>query len=55
MTRLNGKNIHIVTVGNPHKYATKIRNREKRRVQMQDTGDAIAIKRPTTYNNLVYI
>ena len=22
---------------------------------MQDTGDALAIKRPTTYNNLIYI
>ena len=31
-----------------HKYATKIRNREKRRVQMQGTGDALAVKRPTT-------
>ena len=31
-----------------HNYATKIRNHEKRRVQMQDTGDALAIKRPTT-------
>ena len=32
-----------------HNYATKIRNHEKRRVQIQDTGDALAIKRP---NNL---
>ena len=31
-----------------HKYATKTRNHEKRRVKMQDTGDALAIKRPTT-------
>ena len=31
-----------------HNYATKIRNREKRRVQMQDTGDALAVKKPTT-------
>ena len=30
-----------------HKYATKIRNHEKRRVSMQDTGDALIIKRPT--------
>ena len=29
-------------------YATKIRNHEKRKVQMQDTGDALAIKRPVT-------
>ena len=35
-----------------HNYATKIRNREKRRVQMQDTGDALAIKRSTTYRLL---
>ena len=26
-----------------------------RRVQMQDIGDAFAIKRPTTSNNLIYI
>ena len=37
-----------------HNYATKITYGEKRRVQMQDTGDALAIKRPTTKNNLVY-
>ena len=48
MTRLTNKGIHILKVGN-HKYATtKIRNCEKRRVQIQDTGDALAIKRPTT-------
>ena len=35
-----------------HNYDTKIRNREKRRVQMQDTGDALAIKRSTTYRLL---
>ena len=38
-----------------HNYATKIRNCEKRRVQMQDTGDALAVERPKTYDNLVYI
>ena len=38
-----------------HNYATKIRNCEKKRVQMQDSGDALAIKRPKTLNNLVYI
>ena len=27
-----------------HNYATKIKNPEKRRVQLQDTGDAVAIK-----------
>ena len=31
-----------------HNYTTKIRNNEKRWVQMQDTGDELAIKR-TTY------
>ena len=28
-----------------HDYTTKIRNHEKRWVHMQDTGDALAIKR----------
>ena len=31
-----------------HNYTTKIRNHEKRWVQMQDTGDELAIKRTTT-------
>ena len=31
-----------------HKYATKIRNHEKRRVYMQGTGEALSIKRPAT-------
>ena len=31
-----------------HNYTTKIRNNEKRWVQMQDTGDELAIKRTTT-------
>ena len=50
MTRLNSKGIHIVKVENhPHtNNATKIGNHDKRRIQMQDTGDALAIKRPTT-------
>ena len=29
-----------------HNYTTKIRNHEKKWVQMQDTGDELAIKRP---------
>ena len=29
-----------------HKYDTKTNNHEKRRVQMQDTRDVFAIKRP---------
>ena len=37
-----------------HNYATKIRGCEKRKVQMQDTGDAFAIQRPITLNNLIY-
>ena len=36
-----------------HNYATKIRNHDKRRVQMQDTGDALAIKR-TTNKTILY-
>ena len=51
MTMLTHKDIYTVKIGNhPHtiNYATKIRNCEKRRVQIQDTGDALAIKRPTT-------
>ena len=36
-----------------HNYAIKIRNREKRRVQVQDTGDALAIKR-TTNKTILY-
>ena len=48
MTRLTSKGIHMVKIQtHPHNYATKIRNHEKG-VQMQDTGDALAIKRPTT-------
>ena len=38
-----------------HNFSTKIRKWEKMRVQMQDTGDALAIKRTTTKNNLIYI
>ena len=38
-----------------YSYTTKIRNREKKWVQMQGTGDALAIKRPTTLNNFIYI
>ena len=34
-----------------HNYATKIRNHEKRWVQMQDTGDELTIKRPTTWSS----
>ena len=50
MTRLTRKGIHTVKVGNcPHtKVLPKPEIREKRRVQMQDTGDTLAIKRPTT-------
>ena len=36
------------TKSSMHNCATKIRNCEKRRAQMQDTGDALAIKRTTT-------
>ena len=49
MTSLTSKGIYSKdTKSSMHNYGTRIRNREKRRVQMQDTGDALAIKRPTT-------
>ena len=50
MIWFTGKGIYIVKVGNHLStiHAIKIRNREKRRVQMQDTGDALAVKRTTT-------
>ena len=49
MTRLTSKGIHSKgKKSSTHKYANKIRNREKRRIQMQDTGDALAVKRLTT-------
>ena len=49
MTRLTSKGIYSKgRKSSTHKYATKIRNHVKRRVQMQDNGDARAIKRPTT-------
>ena len=38
-----------------YKYDIKTSNHEKRSVQMQDTGDALAIKSLETENNLVYI
>ena len=44
MTRLNSKGIHIVKVGNhPH---TNMQQKTEivRRVQLRDTGDALAIK-----------
>ena len=44
MTRLTSKGIYKGGKSSTHKYATKIRNREKRRVQMQNTGDALAVK-----------
>ena len=49
MTSLTSKGIHILQEckkSSTHKYATKIRNHEKRRVEMQDTGDALEIKKP---------
>ena len=50
MTRLTSKGIYTVKIQNHPctNYTTKIRNDEKRWVQMQDTGDALAIKRTTT-------
>ena len=37
-----------------HNYGAKIRNHEKRRVQMQDTGGALAVKR-LTHKTISYI
>ena len=53
MTRLISTGIHTVKISkgrksSTHKYVTKIRNHEKRKVQMQDTGSALVIKRPRT-------
>ena len=48
MTRLTSEGIDIVKVGNhPHKNMLP-KPENVRRVQMQDTGDAFAIKRPAT-------
>ena len=48
MTRLTRKGIYKDMKSSMHNYAAKIRKHEKRRVKMQDTGDALAIRRPTT-------
>ena len=50
MRRLTSKGKCIVKLGNhPHtNNVNKIRNLEKRRVQIQGTGDAFTIKRPVT-------
>ena len=50
MTRLTSKGTYTVkTQNHPCTItATKVRNHEKRWVQMHDTGDALANKRPTT-------
>ena len=49
MTKLTGKGTHIAKVGNhPHTNRPPTRKHEERRVQMQDAGDALAIKRPAT-------
>ena len=48
MEKLTGKGKHTVKVGNhTHKYI-KTSNCEKRRAQMQDTGNAFEIKRGAT-------
>ena len=49
MGKLTGKGKHTVKEGHhPHKRDIKTINREKRRVQMQDIGNAFEIKRPAT-------
>ena len=48
MTRLTSKGIYTVKIQNlPHTIMPP-KSEIMRRVQMQDTGDALAIKRPTT-------
>ena len=48
MTRLTSKG----TKSSMHNYATKIRNHEKRWVQMQDTVDELTIKRTTKQSHI---
>ena len=57
MTRLTSKGIHTVKTGNhPHtNMLPKSEIMRQKSVQMQDTGGALAINRPTSKNNLVYI
>ena len=55
MTRLTSKSIHIVRSGNYPHINMLPKPEIVRKVQMQDTENAQAIKRPTTQNNLVYI
>ena len=49
MTRLTSEGIHGNKDGksSANKYATKVRNCEKRRVEMQDTWDTFAFRPPT--------
>ena len=49
MTRLTRKGIYTVKIQKSpmHNYTTKFRKHEERWVQMQDTGDELAIKRTT--------
>ena len=48
VTKLTSKGIHTVKVGN-HPYTNTLPKPEiMRMVQMQDTGDSLAVKRPTT-------
>ena len=50
MTRLTSKGIYTVKIQNHPRtiMPPKSELMSKRRVHMQDTGDALAIKRPTT-------
>ena len=50
MIMLTSKGIYTVKImkSSMHNYTTKIRNHEKRWVQMQDTGGELAIKKTTT-------
>ena len=47
--KLTGGDRHTIKVENhPHKYDIKTSKHEKRKVQMQDTGNAFEIKGPAT-------
>ena len=48
MEKLTGKGKHKGRKSYTHKYDIKPRSRGKRRIQMQDIGNAFEIKRPGT-------
>ena len=48
MTKLTSKGIYTVKVGNHPQTNMLPKSEIVRRVQVQDTGDVLAIKKPTT-------